>query len=179
MPNWCDNEMTISHADKAMIEKAKLSWNSGKFLSSLIPIPEELMNTVAGFVGGDEQKELEKKQKANLEKYGYANWYDYAVNEWGTKWDFGYNQDEGNEIFEEDDHIFSVSFLSAWSPPIQAYDKLQQLGFRIHAYYFEGGMGFAGEYENGEDRYYNNWRSAPDEVIIKFSIDEYYESMEQ
>ena len=178
MPNWCNNEMTISHADKTMIQKAKLSWNSGRFLNGLIPIPEELCETVAGFLGGDEQKDLEEKQKANLEKFGYAHWYDYAVNEWGTKWDFGYREDEGNEIFEEDENSFSVGFSSAWSPPIQAYEKLLEMGFKIHAFYFEGGMGFAGEYENGDDRYYDNWKEATDEIKVKFGIEESYESME-
>ena len=179
MPNWCENEMTISHADKAMIHKAKLFWNSGRFLSGLIPIPEELATTVHGFLGGDEQKELEKKQKSNLEKYGYANWYDYAVNEWGTKWDFGLDGDGCQEIYEEDENSFSVAFNSAWSPPIGAYEKLEDMGFKIHAIYFEGGMGFAGEYVDGEDRYYDNWKSATDEIKIKFGIKELYENMEE
>ena len=44
----------------------------------------------SGFLGdGDAHKELERQTKANVEKYGYGNWYDYCVGEWGTKWDVG------------------------------------------------------------------------------------------
>ena len=52
-------------------------------------MPEEL-NITSGFLGnGAEQAELEAKSKANKEKYGYANWYDWCVSNWSTKWNAG------------------------------------------------------------------------------------------
>ena len=42
MPNWCNNELTISHHDKAMIDRAVKAWNTGKFLDEFIPVPFDL-----------------------------------------------------------------------------------------------------------------------------------------
>jgi hypothetical protein len=48
----------------------------------------------------------------------------------------------------------TLSFDSAWSPPIGAYEKLIDLGFTIKAYYYEPGMCFAGIYEDSIDSFY-------------------------
>ena len=48
-----------------------------------------------------------------------------------------------------------LGFDSAWSPPTTAYAKLEDMGFRIRAMYYEGGMAFAGIYEDGMDDYYD------------------------
>jgi len=47
-----------------------------------------------------------------------------------------------------------LGFDSAWSPPIAAYEKLTDLGFRIRAMHYEGGMAYAGIWEDGNDDYY-------------------------
>ena len=152
MPNWCNNTLTLEHEDPAMIARAKAAFLDGRLLDEFIPVPKDL-HIVAGSVGAKDSPEqiaLEAQEKANLEAHGYATWYDYCVNEWGTKWDVGgddgtYNDIEGGII---------VSFDSAWAPPIEAYRKLEDLGFEIKAYYFEGGMMFAGIYKDGDDDYY-------------------------
>jgi hypothetical protein len=150
MPNWCNNTVTLEHADPAMIARAKAAFIKGEFLAEFIPVPESL-HIVAGRVGdGDEQKKLEEDTARNIEVHGYGNWYDFAVNEWGTKWDVGggdgtYNDIEGGII---------LGFESAWAPPIQAYEKLFYMGFKIRAMYYEPGMAFAGIYEDGQDEYY-------------------------
>jgi hypothetical protein len=82
MPNWCNNNLTLTHEDPAMILRAKEALDRGEFLNEFIPVPEDLKIT-SGFLGdGDAQKELERQTKANVEKYGYGNWYDYCVGEW-------------------------------------------------------------------------------------------------
>jgi hypothetical protein len=48
-----------------------------------------------------------------------------------------------------------LGFDSAWSPPIQAYEKLCAMGFRITAMYYEPGMAFAGIWDNGTDDFYD------------------------
>jgi hypothetical protein len=150
MPNWCNNTVTLEHADPAMIARAKAAFIKGEFLAEFIPVPESL-HIVAGRVGDpDEQKKLEEDTARNLATHGYGNWYDFAVNEWGTKWDVGggdgtYNDFEGGII---------LGFDSAWAPPIQAYEKLFYMGFKIRAMYYEPGMQFAGIYEDGQDEYY-------------------------
>lgn len=157
MPNWCNNTVEITHKDPAMLERARNAFNEGRFLSEFVPVPKELQ-IVAGRVGDDNdqaQKDLETQEQINLTAYGYKNWYDYCVNEWGTKWDVG---GDGNEALDRGTDFgpgLILNFDSAWSPPIQAYEKMCDLGFSIRAYYYEGGMNFAGIWEDGCDEFYD------------------------
>ena len=146
MPNWCNNNLVLEHDDPAMITRAYDALERGEFLSEFIPVPEDLQ-IVAGSVGDPlEQKELERKTAENREKYGYGNWYDYCVGEWGTKWDVG---GQGQSDIHPDGRMLHTSFDSAWSPPVNAYEKLEKLGFRVEAQFYEGGMAFAGTYSDG------------------------------
>ena len=152
MPNWCNNTVEIYHDDPAMIERARKAFNDAKFLNEFVPIPESLQ-IVSGRCGADDNPEqiaLEAAQKSNIEQHGYKDWYDYCVNEWGTKWDVGGDGYEAQDIPSG----LMLTFESAWAPPVAAYDKLEAQGFRIRAMYYEPGMGFAGVYEDGHDDYY-------------------------
>ena len=153
MPNWCNNYLELEHEDPAMIERAQKAFADAKLLEEFCPVPSSL-HVVAGRVGDDadpKQIELEAQEKSNLETHGYANWYDYCVNEWGTKWDVG---GDGMTAEIENGRI-TTSFDSAWAPPIAAYEKLADMGFSVRAYYYEGGMCFAGVWEDFIDDYYD------------------------
>ena len=151
MPNWCNNTLELAHKDPAMIERARDAFNRQELLQEFIPVPEPL-HIVAGRVSDPvEQAKLEADTARNKAEYGYDNWYDYCVNEWGTKWDVGA---EGYEVEIENGRL-TMSFDSAWSPPLQAYEKLEALGFEVRAYYYESGMCFAGVYEDGIDDFYD------------------------
>jgi hypothetical protein len=151
MPNWCNNVIELAHEDPAMIARADKALREGKFLQEFIPVPEDLQIT-AGFLGnGDEQKKLEEQEQRNLATHGYKNWYDWCVNEWGTKWDVG---GDGIEPSIEGNTL-TAPFDSAWAPPCMAYEKLLDLGFEVRAYYYEGGMNFAGIWDNGDDDFYD------------------------
>ena len=150
MPNWCNNSVEIYHEDPAMIERVRTAFNDGRLLDEFIPVPESL-KIVAGCVGDpDEQKKLEEDTARNKEVHGYGNWYDYCVNEWGTKWDVGADGNPAQDI----PGGLMLGFESAWAPPCAAYDKLTEQGFRIRAMYFEPGMAFAGIWEDGIDDFY-------------------------
>ena len=151
MPNWCNNSVEIYHSDPAMIERVRKGFNDGGLFSELIPCPQELTDTVSGSMGEDKRAEHEAQQAANVEKYGYPNWYDFCVNEWGTKWDVGADGNPAQDI----PGGLMLGFDSAWSPPIGAYEKLTDMGFRIRAMYYEPGMAFAGIWEEGSDDYYD------------------------
>jgi hypothetical protein len=154
MPNWCNNTLELAHEDPAMIERAKKAFADGRLLDEFIPVPKEL-HIVAGRVGDDtdpKQIELEAQEKSNREKFGYATWYDYCVNEWGTKWDVGGN--DYNEPQQDSPTKITMAFDSAWAPPCAAMDKLMDMGFSVRLYYYEPGMCFCGIYdENGDDYY--------------------------
>ncbi len=147
MPNWCNNNLVLEHDDPAMITRAKEALDRGEFLQEFIPVPKELTETMAGSYGDeDKQKALEDQTRANIEKYGYGNWYDYCVGEWGTKWDVG---GDGQTDVHPEGRMLHTSFDSAWSPPVNAYQKLEALGFRVEAQFYEPGMAFAGTYSDG------------------------------
>ena len=152
MPNWCNNTVEIYHKDPAMLERVRSAFKEGKLLNEFIPVPEELQ-IVAGRVGDDndpKQIELEAAEKRNREKYGYTTWYDFCVNEWGTKWDVGGDGAEAQDI----PGGLMLTFDSAWAPPTDAYGKLCDLGFEIRAMYYEPGMAFAGIWDNGDDDFF-------------------------
>lgn len=154
MPNWCNNHVTLTHKDPAMIQRAYDALERGEFLNEFIPVPKDLTETVSGFLGdGDEQKALEAKTKANVEKYGYGNWYDYCVGEWGTKWDTG--ESGNNDINPNDPCMLTAGFDTAWAPPVRAYEKLTDLGFTVDAMYYESGMAYCGIWtsEDGDEEY--------------------------
>jgi len=110
--------------------------------------------------------------------------YQFACDNWGTKWDV-----LDAWVVECSDSELSVGFDTAWSPPIEAYQKLEEMGFDITAYYYESGLSFCGSYINGKDEYYNidgdsNWVIAniPREIDDEFAISDNmaeYESEEE
>jgi hypothetical protein len=176
MPNWCSNTVEIAHEDPAMLKRAVDAFNRGELLNEFIPVPKELQ-IVAGRVGDDsnpDQIALEAAEQRNLEKFGYKTWYDFCVNEWGTKWDIGGNGDE--VTIEEGQTDTTLCFESAWSPPCDAYAKLLDLGFSIRAYYYEPGMAFAGIWDNGDDDFYEYGGMTSEQVAEEFpsALDEMF-----
>jgi len=181
MPNWCNNTIEISHPDKSKMDALIASVNEGKFCNHVIPVPESL-HIVAGRVGDDtdpKQIELEAQEKSNREQYGYATWYDFCVNEWGTKWDVepyspvGYEVNLNGDPLPENKIVFG--FDSAWAPPCGVADALIEQGYAVRLYYYESGMAFAGVYdENGDDYYDLGGMSS---VEVADSIPSYLDDM--
>jgi hypothetical protein len=146
MPNWCNNNLVLEHDDPAMITRAYDALERCEFLQEFIPVPKDLTETVSGFVGEDKQAAHEAQMNANRANHGYKDWYDFCVGEWGTKWDVG---GQGQSDIHPDGRMLHTSFDSAWSPPVNAYAKLEALGFRVEAQFYESGMAFAGTYSDG------------------------------
>jgi hypothetical protein len=171
MPNWCNNYLVLEHDDPEMITRARKAFNEGKLLEEFCPVPASL-HIVAGSVGDpDEQKKLEEDTARNLEVHGYANWYDYCVNEWGTKWDVGA---DGCASDADGTNSIEMNFDSAWAPPIAAMEKFQDLGFKVKLIYWESGMCFCGLFdENGDDYLdYSDMSAAEVAESINPEIDE-------
>jgi len=81
--------------------------------------------------------------------------------EWGTKWDVG---EQGASDIHPGGRMLHTVFDSAWSPPINAYEKLVELGFGVEAQYYEGGMAFAGTWTNGSDEYVDLGGMSADDI---------------
>ena len=153
MPNWCGNTLILAHDDPAMITRAVEAFDRGEFLNEFIPVPPELQITAGSVSDPVEQALLEEKTRANKEKYGYDNWYDFCIGEWGTKWDVeAYDKVEYDD--QHDKNGITFGFDSAWSPPIGVYEELVEQGYSVRAYYYEGGMAYCGKWEDGDDDYY-------------------------
>ena len=164
MPNYCNNYIELAHEDPAMINRACAAMARDEFLNEFIPVPEDL-KIVSGRVGADDdenQRALVAQQESNLAKHGYKDWYDWCVNEWGTKWDTG---TQGYEVKPESDGRMCIGFDTAWSPPIQAMEKLCDLGFSVRLMYYEPGMGFCGIWEDRDDDYYDIGGMSSQQVI--------------
>lgn len=115
MPNWCNNSVVINGPRLVIDEiKAILDSEDGGILNWMRPLPES-----------------EKD-----------NWYDWCVNNWGTKWDV-------NETFVGDDteeDSIQFSFDTAWAPPVAAFRHWAEQDGRVtyRLTYMEPGMGFVG-----------------------------------
>ena len=173
MPNWCNNYLELEHDDPEMITRAKKAFAEGKLLEEFCPVPESL-HIVAGRVGDDSdeaQIKLKEDTVRNIAAHGYGNWYDYCVNEWGTKWDVGGDGDQATQVGPTD---LRMNFDSAWAPPVPAMEKFQDLGFKVKLVYWESGMCFCGLFdENGDDYYdYSDMTADELEAEINPEIDE-------
>lgn len=142
MPNWCNNNIEITGPTEkvtSIFEKAH-SEDSG-LLNALVPQPDNL------FTGN-----LGEQERQDCEEQGIPNWYDWNVQNWGCKWDV---DSEGLELHDNGDGTATISgyFDSPWGPPIECYETFQDQNedCTVLAHYEEGGMDFAGVFEDGAD----------------------------
>lgn len=161
MPNWCANSLKLvaktAESEKKLAEivhelaRAHEANESASIFNMIKPIPQALVDTVAGFRGHGtpEQAALEIAQAANLKTYGYKDWYDFCIGEWGTKWD-ARNCDE-DIPYTIESNVVTIFFDTAWAPPMQIYYALEEMGFTVEATYIEQGMGYIGYYRDGID----------------------------
>lgn len=149
MPNWCNNVLEISHEDPAEIQRVVAAWNSGQgFFNQLVPRPA-----------------IEEE-----------NWYAWNIENWGTKWDV--ESEEWGRVTDHNstDTAATISYDTAWGPPLGFYEKLTEQGFNIAAYYYEPGMAFCGKWssEFGNDQYEISGNAAWVKENIPEDIDEMF-----
>lgn len=87
-------------------------------------------------------------------------WYGWNTANWGTKWDVS----DIDCTPVDDDGVITVSFDTAWAPPIAFFEHLLSLDFMVEAYYYEPGMGFCGIFDSLGDAYYEIGYLSGDEV---------------
>ena len=143
MPNWCNNTLTI----QGPTDTVKPLWDEAQktgLLNAIKPMPKELEDTTSPTPDDKVQPIVD----------GFDNWYDWRVANWGCKWDV---DTEGLEYHDNGDGTASIAgwFDSPWGPPIEAYNTFcdDNDGCHLESFYEEGGMDFAGHYDDGNDDY--------------------------
>ena len=139
MPNWCSNTLKMSGSTEQVDKLEKyLQHNDDDhgLLNFFIPEPLDPPNGKASDA--------------------LPGWYNWRCNNWGTKWEVEVRG------LKRDGNTLTMSFDSAWSPPIPVYEAMHAQGWDVVACYWEPGMGFAGEWRYGRD-FYLDYRS-PEEV---------------
>jgi hypothetical protein len=112
MPNHITNFLIV---EGKAVENV-LSFIKGKDtlfdFDKIKPMPKELKNTSFPI-----SKAVDKVKKELIEKYGAHNWYEWCLQNWGTKW----NSYESSTISDNE-----LYFLTAWSPPIRVIMELSK-----------------------------------------------------
>jgi len=150
MPNWCNNNISITGPNSVIdkIEKiVKEEKEENGLLNFFHPMPKQLEGTTSPSSSADKPQPMVE---------GFDNWYDWRVENWGTKWElcefYGVDRQYHSEQNEGESTI-TFGFDSAWSPPINAYEQFlrDNEDCSLKAWYYEGGCDFMGEWDNGQD----------------------------
>ena len=140
MPNWCENKLVVSGEAEDIKKFRKLSTpkkgsdvTGDLSLGKLYPEPDYTKIKVKHAFPDIGKKESKYADTSHA-------WWDWRVQNWGTKWEVDATLD-----CEEED-LLEYFFNSAWSPPVEWLVKVAKdfpkLSFRLH--YDEPGVGFSG-----------------------------------
>jgi hypothetical protein len=118
MPNWNENKLSVMDCSPELESYLK---ENGLSFEKIKPTPPEL-----------------------LEGNG---WYNWRLENWGTKWDL--SEQEQREVADQlisESADFQATFMTAWSPPLQAIAALSEMfpNDQFTLDYFESGCWFAG-----------------------------------
>ena len=147
MPNECMNTLGIMGPKKdveAFIEFVNKGTDQINIFDSLIPMPKELGDTQSPVNLADKGK-----NKELISKYGADNWYDWKIDNWGTKWgDYEVSTSTFAECNSPDDWYITYNYTTAWSPGENELANAICKHFptlKAMIQYEEPGMAFAGE----------------------------------
>ena len=120
MPNWNENKLSVMDCSPELESYLK---ENGLSFAKIKPTPPEMLN--------DENN----------------SWYNWRLENWGTKWDL--SEQEQREVADQlisESADFQATFMTAWSPPLQAIAALSEMfpNDQFTLDYFESGCWFAG-----------------------------------
>lgn len=147
MPNWCFNSLAIKGEKGQVNQFKRKAKDKGTALSLAKLFPEPDYNRVRVKPTYPHiNKKFSKKKEEEYVKPSEA-WWDWRVQNWGTKWDVEADIDTEKE-FKNGNKVIFYAFDSAWSPPIGWLKKVASdfplLSFTLR--YSEPGEGFKGTF---------------------------------
>ena len=134
MPNWCYNSLCVSgnkeiladFVSKTLVPRNMSSEEeydeSHRFTFNILhPLPLALEGTTSPLrkLEGEDDTQYKKRMAENVRLYGAEDWYRWHIDNWGTKWDAS-----STCVEELDDNNFDLKFNTAWSPPIDWFEKV-------------------------------------------------------
>jgi hypothetical protein len=156
MPNWTSNEIHVGGDASAIREFLNFMRGDAdqRFdFRKIIPMPELLRHTASGFHKFEEhrtwyvinpdlsfgepgydknERPFTPEEKTALTEIGADSWYDWRLNNWGTKWNAC--QVEIDDTSETDGAV-DIGFDTAWSAPFPVFEaiaaKFQNLTFEF------------------------------------------------
>ncbi len=180
MPNWCNNDIQISHNDSAKMDKLESAVKKGKLFSTIMPEPDwDSMPNEKGEYSKEEKLAPDLSITITRWPDGEQDdrWYGWRNENWGTKW-------EVNEFYNNIRHEnqLTLSFDTAWSPPIAIYEALVEQGYSVRAYYNEPGGDFAGKWEDYDDNHVDSMSELDDDYFVDDplgqELEQYYNILE-
>jgi hypothetical protein len=130
MPNWCNNNVRLTHEDPAKLEeivqvikKSEATNEYGEtthygLFEHIMPYPDEINNE--------------------------WNW-NWCVANWGTKWEADIS------YWEDGDSCLVLDFDTAYCPPYGIYEALVEQGYSVNAAYMECNQDFWGIWIDGNN----------------------------
>lgn len=175
MPNWVYNTIRTHKSNEEFVKQVI---ELGGICQYIMPMPEEIRNTnspnqivskeeyaikealgeTTKKIGPDERGmhyhyQTQEMVDALVDKYGAANWYDWAHLHWGTKWgDCRMSYDiDGDELY--------IRYETAWGPlELDIVEKfISNFESAQITWEEEQGFGMTATYENGEFHNFIEW----------------------
>lgn len=159
MPNWCTNTLVIRgrRADvREFIQFLDAIKPGAGLFDAICPMPADLHDTVsptrivseeerAEYISGKRERHGGIPITARMQldfklRYGVDNWYDWAVDAWGTKWDT--TAADMHRADWKNGAGTTLIFDTAWGPPSEVISKLSSKfpKLKVSLKYHEPGM---------------------------------------
>ena len=141
MPNWCENELIIKADGKDSLEDFK---KLEKIFNKLLKYSSE--NGIDNDGGGYIENLFQSILPVPSEYLENDKWRDWAINNWGTKWDAVECLLNYDPTIETKRYRMKFTFLTAYAPPIAWLEYLGNMfpDLWIKLEYDEPGMRFCG-----------------------------------
>ena len=160
LENYAIKYVELKEHNLHLDEKDKLEEQNKKFVESLTEkqIFEDYSETYKKY-NINNLYDLGKLYLNNKTKYGTTTWYNWCIENWGTKWN-AYDQS-----IKEGKTFVKFIFSTAWAMPKPIYNKLKKLNLNFEVKYADEDIGYncgIYSYIDGETNYINkegcsNW----------------------
>ena len=149
MPNWCENELLIKADCKDALDdlnRLEALLNETLKYDSETKSVDNLLHAIICMP--DALKDTTEKEPYKLPSGNTIWWYDWCVDNWGTKWDAvdcvmvkSFETRHPTDIYK-----ITFKFLTAWGPPIPWLEKVGAIfpNLLLKLDYHEPGMMFRG-----------------------------------